>query len=208
MTLLRTLIKQLFLLQRIPEGAVHDLVECHRKAPRGPHEHFLTDLLFQIISRLDHLFIVIDGLDECDEPNQRSVCAFLCHLVALPHAKQVKVLVTCRNEERPLKWLHQFQRLHILPRKNVGDIHAFVRAEIESRIASRQLTLRNHDLADSIVKVLSDKAEGMLVITRLLSSHASLIFLGFFGSTFRSETSAKQRRKITYDKYSLTSREV
>ncbi|KAG8534396.1 uncharacterized protein KY384_001241 [Bacidia gigantensis] len=159
-----TLLKQLFIDGLVPNGILDEFVEKCASDRHPPHDQYLSRLLLKVVEGISKLFVIIDGLDECDENSQQTVCDTLSLFAAIP-TSAVKILVTCRNEERPLKYLQSFQKLQITPAATFEDIQRFITAEVKTKIMRQELTLRNPALELYIVDELTAKAQGMSVIT-------------------------------------------
>ena len=114
----------------------------------------------ETIDSLDHITIIVDGLDECENATQQSLCDILTEFIA--HRSQiVKVFVTCRTEEKPLKYLRSFSMLHMNATSTKDDIHAYVVSTIQPNIDRGDLVCKTTLFRDEIVRTLVNEADGM-----------------------------------------------
>ena len=73
----------------------------------------------------------------------------------------VKVIVTCREEEKPLRHLRAFANLKFDVSMLHADIEAFISKSVTSCISKGNLTIKNKNLKRLITSKLSEKAQGM-----------------------------------------------
>ena len=75
----------------------------------------------------------------------------------------MKVFVTCREEERPLRYLGGFEKIKLSATASADDITSYITSTIRLSIEVGDLTLRNSALEADIVSKLVAKAQGMYV---------------------------------------------
>lgn len=124
----------------------------------------LTDLklvLKSLLGRFKRVFIVLDALDECEEIEEFTE-EFTDLLECELQDTDVRILVTSRCElaiERAL-----LCRWHINlddQRDLVVDIWKYIAQQVENRIVSGKLKLRNRELKTEIISRLGDRAKNM-----------------------------------------------
>lgn len=141
-------------------------------------EHLMDDKEFdhlfpEAISRLDvddlvglfklakpedtAVFIVLDGLDECEMEVQRMV---LQHLTVI-RAFGYKLCLSVRTSEHGPLWdTRSFHYRVFIPETN-PDISDFVNAEVDSRVRLGSLITRDPDLVEEVKNELIARASGM-----------------------------------------------
>ena len=155
-----TLLKQLFVQSLLPEAIIKEIMGHFKHATYPLHEKTLESLLSQAIKSLEDVYIVCDGLDECENGVQMMICSFLSGLIA-HKGRTVKVFVACREEERPLKYLTSFSYLRMSTEASQTDIAAYVTGSIERLTERGDLSLRNPSLKEKVISSLIVKADGM-----------------------------------------------
>jgi len=153
----RAMLKQLC---RTRNLAPEHLLEAKRKAlPVGS-----TEDLKAIASTYRELSIVVDALDECTRDNRPEIIGvFRDILQSLPI---VKVFVTSRPEPDISRFMEEASTpaLKIDASFMAADIDKFVTDEVRDLRLGRNgvhLYIRSDDLAQEVVRTLSEKADGM-----------------------------------------------
>lgn len=113
------------------------------------------------------VYLIVDGLDECSDHVQDSTHALValrCPTgeTSLKMALSSRDEIIIRQEIRPC-----FQHIEI--EAHTADLQLYVAAELESRIASRKLRLRDLTLKDVLMARLVDGAKGMYVIQAVVT---------------------------------------
>ena len=114
-------------------------------------------LLWQIfathIHKLRRVFIILDALDECQDPRS------LIHgLQSISREKSIKVVVTSRREAHLDKQLSGGLHIDITPEDISADIHAFVLAKV-----SKSPRLSNPSIREFVIRRLSEGHDGMFL---------------------------------------------
>lgn len=121
-----------------------------------------TDDLCEFIVGLSRNFsttsIVVDGLDEIAE--DRAEVTRLLKSLNKPSGT-IKTLLASRNEVDIRIVLEDYPCVSIAAKS--GDLRLYVHSEIEKRTKLGKLRIRDHNLKDHIVKVLTEGADGMYV---------------------------------------------
>lgn len=124
--------------------------------------------LLRIMSlRFTQTFVVVDALDECLEED-----VFVEGLRALisdgTDGTNVQIVVTSRNDLNIERLLLPLTTFNLPLRGSVEeDVRAFVCGEMQRRIHSRKLKLRDPGLANVILNTLVDRAEGLFLQAKL-----------------------------------------
>lgn len=156
----RALLKQLFDDRNMPDHIRHRIIEQCRQSCHGPNEHDLATILSGSIEACHSLRIMIDGLDECSDETQSCLSEQVSQWLNVGNSV-VKVIVTSREEEKPLRHLRTFANLKFDVSMLQADIEAFISKSVTSCISRGNLTIRNKNLKELITSKLSEKAQGM-----------------------------------------------
>ena len=134
--------------------------QSFRAFKTGPHEKAASGMLHRAIKCLQSAVIVLDGLDECQESTQKRLCSMLVDF-ARQSASTLKVLTSCRLEERPLAYLRDFAFIEADASATSQDIELYVTKMITSNIEDGSLTCKASSLRVGLVDTLVAKAGGM-----------------------------------------------
>ncbi|MCJ1377478.1 hypothetical protein MMC17_000573 [Xylographa soralifera] len=105
--------------------------------------------------------MVVDALDECKELDK--FVDGLKHLMAITKLT-IRMLTTGRSDYSLEKSVGALATHRIALEQNIkNDINAFVTDEVNSRIVSRKLKIRSHDLKELVIHSLSQHANGMFI---------------------------------------------
>lgn len=108
------------------------------------------------------VYLVVDGLDECDLEQRAQVFEVYATLVNLGSPLGViKILNSCRSTEDIEKEFRDYIHIRFTEDVTSQDISRFVRETVQSMLDSGDLKLRNMELADLIINTLIDGAGGM-----------------------------------------------
>ncbi|KAH9221985.1 hypothetical protein DL95DRAFT_326756, partial [Leptodontidium sp. 2 PMI_412] len=137
--------------------------ECNEKSkhPVLPTCEQLGELLSRISRCFECVMIVIDGLDESSDPQERSSTLNLLSTLSTPGNGTIKVVYTSRDEIDIRRNFESFEGMSIAARSN--DLELYVAAVIELRIKNKSLRLRDPALKEIIINGIVSKANGMSV---------------------------------------------
>ncbi|KAK8064209.1 hypothetical protein PG996_008861 [Apiospora saccharicola] len=163
-TVLRALVYQL----AIQKKEAYDLLEHHYETHHSTGMHktpsiqSLSDLLQEIAGLYTHVFLTVDGIDECGTQADE----VLETLIAISDATEnISMALLSRDEDNIRHQLHQHQLdglcvpIEIAAHKD--DISDYVQAQLEDKIEKRQLLLNNPKLKEEILETLVNGAKGM-----------------------------------------------
>jgi hypothetical protein len=149
-------------------------------SPRLPDIRGLSLVLVKMSNVFDQIIVIADGLDECGD-NMREVSSILANLAK--DTKTVSMGLFSRDNFDIKCCLHPaFDQLEIAAAQE--DVRLFVSAELETRIARKELRLRNLRIKDDIRDELVNRSHGMSVIIRRDNStvnEADKVASGFDG---------------------------
>ncbi|MDI1487058.1 MAG: hypothetical protein OHK93_006321 [Ramalina farinacea] len=115
---------------------------------RDAGKAFSSTILSGSIEACHSLRIMIDGLDECSDETQSCLSEQVSQWLNVGNSV-VKVIVTSREEEKPLRHLRTFANLKFDVSMLQADIEAFIS--------------KNKNLKELITSKLSEKAQGMFL---------------------------------------------
>lgn len=160
--ILGSLLKQLFLKGQIPEHVESKLLQLFSLGSQSPPDIALANILCSSVALLDDIYIIFDGLDECDKAVSRAVLKTFKQLAA-SRPTNVKVLVTCVVEGSIAHELNDFAYVLLSPSATSADIKAFVDSSVRLKIDSGELKIRNPRLGQDIISELVLKANGLFL---------------------------------------------
>ena len=158
--ILGTVLKQLIPENEIPSEMEAKILRAYKDGTWIPETSELVDLVCSLMQMWPVVYIVLDGLDECEKSPRQDILSFLERLGTLANAI-VHVFVSCRDEDQLLRSLKAYSRIQLTSAALETDIKSFVEGSVRARIASRQLTIRNPELEDQVVWELVQKSHGM-----------------------------------------------
>jgi hypothetical protein len=116
------------------------------------------ELLRKLSQAFEAVYLIIDGLDECGK--QANEVASIFTSISDLDDSPISVAILSRHEmEIHEVLISSFHHLDVEAYKD--DVRLYVAAEIQSRIQSKRLRLRNMAIKDEIMHVLIDKNGGM-----------------------------------------------
>lgn len=137
----------------------------------------IDNLLQHRISKFSTLYIVIDALDELEKEERNVLLRSLSSIVSIPKSK-VKLFLVGRSSvlTDTRRWFPDYHHKSANCREVQADIEAYTREVITLRqveqlipqgqlIPQQQLILQDPALAQEIIEVLIEGANGMCVLT-------------------------------------------
>ncbi len=104
------------------------MVASSERHPNSPQ--LLKDILEELCTNHDLLFVCIDGLDECDLNERNLIMSLISRITKASKADQsVRFFVTGRRENDMEKFLSSAVRLHIKPHHMENDILYYIKAQ-------------------------------------------------------------------------------
>lgn len=123
----------------------------------GPDAAGLQELISRIAALYEKVYIIIDGLDECDS-NVAEVAAALMELRG--NSPSVSMAVFSRNELEIREELEE-DFAHVEIAAHSEDLDLYVRGEMSKRRQLKKLAINNPDLSEAIRDKLVGGAQGM-----------------------------------------------
>ena len=130
-----------------------------RHLSRSPSLAGLSQTIRDMTERFDHVFIVVDGLDECGDETD-SVVEELHSLAT--SGDSISMALLSRNEQNiRAKLEDDFPHIEIAAHKE--DLQLYVPAAIEERLQAKKLRIKSTSFKDEIIQKLINDADGMWV---------------------------------------------
>ena len=158
--ILGSLLKQLFLNHQISEHIETQLLQLYAGGTRSPAEKDLSDIFYSVVKSRPKLYIIFDGLDECEKPVWKAMLKILEHLGNLEQCT-VKIFLTCVEEDSISHHLANYGCVQLSPAATAEDIKSYVTSSVRSKIEGGELRIRNSKLQQDIITELSSRANGM-----------------------------------------------
>ncbi|KIV79744.1 hypothetical protein PV11_07289 [Exophiala sideris] len=146
---------------------------CHDQLQLGnqlsPSEKTFRTMLRMMVLTLDKIFLIVDGLDECDQKDRKPLLTLLSELVSecdFQDPGKLRVLVVSRDEPDIRRNLPDFVEVAVKPADNERDIKHFIigwRQKIQAKFED----LGEADL-DYICTSTLNRAEGMFLFAKLV----------------------------------------
>lgn len=159
-TIMSAIIYQLAL----QKNMAYDILKRHHKQnhpekglPRRPSEAELRTLLHSILKIYSHVYLVIDGLDECGVFSSDVVNALADTARA---AWNVSTALLSRDEDE-IRYCLQEDFVSVEVAAHKQDVTEYITTEIEERTRKRKLDLHDPELKAEVLSRLVDGANGM-----------------------------------------------
>ena len=150
------------ILDSVIETIAADSLEVLNRQSQDLDEHDVVDLINTYGAKDTSVYVVLDGLDECEDVDVREVCRCLARLLAeMPVT--LKIAIWSRPELRAVvsNCLELKYRLNISREKNSADIKQFILARLEESLDDDRLKLVNATKIIGIATALEEGSEGM-----------------------------------------------
>ena len=157
---LGSLLEQLFLNYQIPEHIETQLLQVYAGGTRSPAANTLSDIFYSVVALRPELYVVFDGLDECEKPVWKAMLKILERLGAIGQCN-VKVFITCVEEASVSHQLGGLACVQLSPAATIKDIRSYVTLSVRSKIEGGDLKIRNPKLEQDIINELHSRANGM-----------------------------------------------
>lgn len=127
---------------------------------REPDIEELFALLEQIARLPATAFLLIDGLDECEDSTRCQVLSFITRVMADSQSK-IKVIVSSRWDLHIFKASADFRQITLGSAGTCSDIDLFVRDIVDRRFADGSIEVQNPAMIQEIKRALIEKSDGM-----------------------------------------------
>ncbi|CAG9990454.1 unnamed protein product [Clonostachys byssicola] len=128
--------------------------------PKNPTTKGLQEVLSTMSTFFNRVYIIIDGLDECDNEVEKNIQCLLALARDSNIKKQANIALLSRDEIFIRENLEiEFHVIEI--EAHTEDIQLYVASELDERIGSRKLRIRDMSLRGHIIAELVKGAKGM-----------------------------------------------
>ncbi len=158
--ILGNLLKQLVLKGALSEQAERELLDAYVKSGRTPTAEVLIRYILSAIEGCEDLYLVFDGLDECNNDNLRDMLDLLLRITKCERGR-AHVLVTCREESQVIKLVKNWHHIHLSETVLSDDMRGFIASSVRSKIDNGELKIIDSPLEKEVVEKLAEKAHGM-----------------------------------------------
>lgn len=158
--ILGSILLQLLRAKPIPEPLMAMIRNSYEDGLRTPETKELIAIVCAAVKLFSQVFIIIDGLDECNKNVWQDVLVLIKALIQ-KRTPCVKVFVSCREEDQILQGLAQYSHIQISSEAVSRDISAFIQGTVRSLLDSGDLKIHNPTLEKDITHKLEAKAQGM-----------------------------------------------
>ncbi|KAF5587381.1 heterokaryon incompatibility protein het-E-1 [Fusarium pseudoanthophilum] len=147
------------------ENAFHILEEYHGQLFSSHHlstkptAEMLSQILHRICACFTRVYIILDGIDECDNRVEANVKC-LAEL-ALSQVDDVINMALFSRDESIIRTRLEKDFPHVEIEAHTEDLQLYVASELNERIASKRLRLRDPNLKDLIMTRLVGEAKGI-----------------------------------------------
>ncbi|KAI1413183.1 ankyrin repeat-containing domain protein [Hypoxylon sp. FL1857] len=137
----------------------YEELRSYKHLPGDPSPDRLLDVLARMSSFFDQVFVVVDGLDECDIHIEEVVE----NLLELSTRRSDGIITTAllSRDELQIRLQLEADFKHVDVAAHTEDIQLYVASELEKRTSSKKLKLRDLSLKDQIMIQLVNGAKGM-----------------------------------------------
>ena len=158
--ILGSLLKQLYHNRHIPEDIESQIFQLYSARSQLSPETALANIFCSSVAMLSDMYVIFDGVDECDKAVSRALLKIFKQLAATGPTT-VKIFITCVEEGFVAHRLNGFTQLQLSPSVTSTDIKAFVESSVRLKIEDGELRIRNPSLERDIIKELILKANGL-----------------------------------------------
>ena len=146
-------------LQNIPNPLI-ELYQRHAEKGTTPSFGEFKDVFLAVVDEFDEFYLVIDGLDECEEQLRWDLIDEL-----MPLKPKLRLLITSRYIETIAEELAELDQFEI--KANPGDIELFIDHQLQRNRHLRSMVQRSQKLRQDIKETIIKTAENMFLLARL-----------------------------------------
>lgn len=157
-TILTTLARQILNIFEETMEIAESLRSMFVNNHRDPTIKELSELFASVARLPTASYLVIDGLDECNDSDRTVILTFLSGLMRrIPHG--IKILISSRWMDSEL--LKNFHQISIHNSRNRSDIELYIREIVDEKIRDSIIVIKDPSMAKEIKQCLIRKSGGM-----------------------------------------------
>lgn len=144
---------------------------------RSCHAHacddvYMTEVLRSIFKHPStRTYLIIDALDECENPNELMECL---RKLNKENEQRIKIFLSCRPNEKSEHDVSSDLSIVISQETTRSDLKLYTEDAVNRAVQSRRIKIGQNKLKEEIVSTLVEKANGMCVTLKLWCSKANL----------------------------------
>ena len=146
-------------LQNIPSPLV-DLYQRYADKGTTPTASEVQSVFHSVVDEFEELYVVVDGLDECDEQLRWDLVDELT-----PLKPKLRLLITARNIETIVQELAELDQFEI--KANASDIELFIDHQLQKNRYLRSMVMKSPRLRQDIKAAIVKTADHMFLLARL-----------------------------------------
>ena len=160
-----SLIQQLLCTSNISDEIAADIKSLFEDCTYKPTIQEVQQLLYRSLEPFPNLFLVLDGLDECDQASRGEVLSIIDWLMTL-NSCTVRLFVSSQGDIQILHALEEYPKIQLSPIVLSHDIESYVAHATRTLIEQGQLLIQSPGIEHEIVTELTSRANGMYVSFR------------------------------------------
>lgn len=158
--ILGTIIRQLLETIVISEALEQQIDKYFRPQTRVATEEELFTLLSDAAQNFSNMYLLIDGLDECDKEDIDKILSVLGQLLR-SQRPLIKIALFSREEKTIANALKSYSRVRVSSDKISLDLSIFIQETVESKINCGRLCVSDPSLKKEVINALINGAQGM-----------------------------------------------
>ena len=156
--ILGTIVRQL--LETI---VISEVVEKQIEGYFGPHARIATEeelftLLLVVVKSFSKIYILIDGLDECNKDDINKILPMFSQLLRSTRPL-LKIALFSREENNIANAFENYPRVRVSSDRISLDLSSFINETVESKIIYGQLCISEPSLKAEVIKALTNGAQ-------------------------------------------------
>lgn len=160
-----SLIQQLLCTSQLSDELVTEIMKVFGDDTYKPTVQEIQQLLRRSLERSSSVSLVLDGLDECDQPSRGEVLSIAGWLMTLDSCT-VRLYVSSQGDIQILNALGKYPKIQLSSTVLTHDIESYVAHATRILIEEGQLLVQGPEIEHEVVTELTSRANGMYVSFR------------------------------------------
>ena len=158
-TVVKTILHQVLKHLAIPEEVEQKVTKLFIQANRTPNLEDLLSVIRLAVSGFSQVFIILDGIDECQKQDQQDIL-YLVNQLKIVESPVFKIFISSREESK-ISYALDCPRVQVLDDVVHKDIEDYVSGSVQSRLDSNEMSIGSSSLKEEVISELVAKAHGM-----------------------------------------------